>query len=249
MKTYKLVIAYDGTVCHGWQAQPGQRTVQGVLEETLSVLLAGEAVQVHGAGRTDAGVHARGQIASFRSETCLPLRAIAAGLGRRLPADIRVRAIEEAPEDFHARHSAVARRYAYRLLREDDPLMARLAWRPRRVPDPDSLECSTRVLEGEHDFSSFQAAGRARVHPVCRVWRARWSPWEWGLRLDIVADRFLYHMVRNVVGTALAVGAARDPAAATRAVLEARDRRRGGITAPPQGLCLEEVFYEGVSQA
>jgi tRNA pseudouridine38-40 synthase len=237
------VIAYDGTDFSGWQAQPGRRTVQGVLETTLRPLCGGEDVRVHGAGRTDAGVHARGQVASFRSATRLPERAIRAQLARRLPADVLVRAVEEVPEDFHARHSAAGRRYAYRLLREDDPLLARFAWRPRRAPDPDALDRATRVLEGEHDCASFQAVGSTAVQAVCRIARARWSRWEGGVRLDIVADRFVYRMVRNIVGTALAAAAARDPGAAMREVLAARDRRRAGATAPARGLCLEEVFY------
>ncbi len=243
MRTFRLVIGYDGTSFHGWQAQPGQRTVQGVLVETLRMLLAGEAIDVHGAGRTDAGVHARGQVASFQSATRLPPRAIEAGLARRLPPDVRVRSIGEADAGFHARHSACGRRYAYRLLRADDPLFSRFAWHPRHAPDPDALERATRALEGEHDFSAFQAAGSTRVPPECRVARARWGRWEGGVRLDIVADRFLYHMVRNVVGTALSAAASPDPAEAMRKVLAGRDRRCAGVTAPAHGLCFEEVFY------
>lgn len=243
MRTFKLVIGYDGTSFHGWQAQPGQRTVQGMLVETLRMMLAGEAVEVHGAGRTDAGVHARGQVASFQSATRLPPRAIEAGLARRLPRDVQVRSVAEADAAFHARHSACGRRYAYRLLRAGDPLFSRFAWRPRRTPDPDALERATRALEGEHDFSSFQATGRTKVPPVCRVVRARWGWWEGGVRLDIVADRFLYRMVRNVVGTALSAAASRDPAEAMREVLAGRERRHAGVTAPAHGLCFEEVFY------
>ena len=243
MRTFKLLVAYDGTDFHGWQVQPGQRTVQGVLEEALGKVLAGEAVDVHGAGRTDAGVHARGQTASFRSGTGLPPRALRAELARLLPRDLIVRSVEEAAPEFHARHSARARRYAYRLMWADDPMHGRFAWKPRTVPDPEALERATRPLEGEHDCSSLQAAGSSPANPVCRVARARWRTWEWGMMLDVVADHFLYHMVRNLVGTALAAARETDPGATMRRVLAARDRKRAGVTAPPQGLCLEEVFY------
>jgi tRNA pseudouridine38-40 synthase len=243
VRTFRFVVGYDGTDCHGWQSQPGLRTVQGILEASLRALLADERLKLHGAGRTDAGVHARGQVCSFESTTRLPARAIQAGLARSLPGEIAVKALEEAPAGFHARHSALARRYAYRLLDADDPLLARFAWRPARGIDPVALEVATRPVEGEHDFASFQAAGSTPTHPVCRIHRARWARWEGGLRLDIVADRFLYRMVRNLVGTALALARTRDPEGAMRAVLAARDRRRAGATAPPQGLCLEEVFY------
>jgi len=245
VRTFKLVVAYDGTDFHGWQIQPEQRTVQGLLEEALSKVLAGEAIEVQGAGRTDAGVHARGQTASFRADTRLPPRALLAGLARLMPRDVQVRSVEEAPEGFHARHSARARRYSYRLLWSDDPLHGRFAWKPKRMPDPAALECATRPLEGEHDCSSFQATGSSPANPVCRVSRARWRTWEAGLALDVVSNHFLYHMVRNLVGTALAAARDADPAGAMRRVLAARERKAAGVTAPPQGLCLEEVFYDG----
>jgi tRNA pseudouridine38-40 synthase len=249
VKTYKLILAHDGTDFHGWQVQPRQRTVQGVLEEALSKVLAGEAVEVHGAGRTDAGVHARGQAASFRSGTRLPARAIKAELARLLPRDVVARSVEAVPDGFHARHSAVARRYAYRLIREDDPLLGRFAWKPRGTAAPESLERATRALEGEHDCSSFQSTGSSPANPVCRVARARWRAWEWGLALDIVADHFLYHMVRTVVGTAFAAARAPDPEAEMLRVLAARDRKAAGVTAPAHGLCLEEVFYAAEAPA
>ncbi len=216
--------------------------MQGTLADALRTTLSAEPVGLSGAGRTDAGVHARGQVASFESATPLPTRAIAARLARQLPRDLGLRALEEAPPGFHARGSAIGRRYAYRLLREEDPLLSRFAWHPRHAPAPVALERATRALEGEHDCSSLQSAG-SPARPVCRIARARWRRWEGGEQLDIVADHFLYRMVRTVVGTALAAAGARDPAAAMRDVLAARDRRRAGRTAPAHGLCLEEVFY------
>lgn len=245
MRTFRLLVAYDGTDFHGWQRQPGQRTVQGVLEEALGGVLGMAEVSAQGAGRTDAGVHARGQVASLRAETRLPVSALVPTLGARLPRDVRVLAASEAAESFDARRSALARRYAYRLLGADDPLLGRFAWRPRRWPAAGGLERATRVLEGEHDFSSFRSAGSSDVQPLCRVHRAGWRAWEGGLQLDIVADHFLYHMVRSIVGTALDAAAAADPAREMRGVLAACDRAAAGLTAPAHGLCLEQVFYAG----
>ena len=242
MAVYKLVVGYDGTAFHGWQIQPGRRTVQGVLEEALGQVL-GAGVKLNGAGRTDAGVHARGQVASFEAATRLPARALTPLLARVLPPDLSVERAEEARQDFHARHSAVARRYSYRLLGADDVLWSRFAWRPPRAVPAAALERAALVLEGTHDCSAFRASGSSPANAECTIFRAGWAGWEGGLRFDIVADHFLYHMVRNLVGTSLAAGGERDPGAAMRRVLASRDRARAGVTAPPQGLCLEQVFY------
>jgi tRNA pseudouridine38-40 synthase len=242
VRTVKLVVAYDGTAFHGWQRQPDRRTVQGVLEDALAGVL-GDPVGITGAGRTDAGCHARGQVASFVTDTSLPVHALPPTLNRALPDDVRVRSASEARAGFDARRSAVARRYAYRLLRDDDVLLGRYAWHPRRALDGDGLERATRALEGEHDFSVFRASGSTPTEPRCHVSRASWRAWEGGLQLDIVADHFLYHMVRGIVGTALAVQDAPDPAAAMRERVASRDRARSGATAPAQGLTLEAVFY------
>jgi tRNA pseudouridine38-40 synthase len=247
VETLRLRVAYDGTEFHGWQRQPERRTVQGVLEAALAALLEVEDVALHGAGRTDAGVHARGQVASFRARTPIPGAALKHALAPRLPRDVRVLDSAAAADDFDARRSALARRYSYRLLRAEDPLEERFAWRPRRWPEPAALEAATRVLEGRRDFSSFRSTGSSESNPVCDVTKARWVTWDGGLRLEIVADHFLYHMVRSIVGTALEVCAAGDPAGGMLAVMEARERSAAGPTAPAHGLCLEEVMYPEVT--
>jgi len=247
MESYRLRVAYDGTEFHGWQRQPECRTVQGVLEVALAALLEVEEVTVHGAGRTDAGVHARGQVASFRAETPIPGVALKHALGPRLPRDVRVLASAVAAADFDARRSALARRYSYRLLRAEDPLEERFALRPRRWPQAAALEAATRVLEDRRDFSSFRSTGSSESNPVCDITRARWVTWDGGLRFEIVADHFLYHMVRSIVGTALEVCTAADPAGRMLAVIEAQDRSVAGPTAPAHGLCLEEVTYPEVT--
>lgn len=244
MRTIRLDVAYDGAAFHGWQVQPRQRTVQGVLEEALKVAL-GETVRLKGAGRTDTGVHARGQVASFATATSLPAQAMAPVLRRHLPADVEVRRSREVESDFDARHSAVARRYAYRLLDQPDVLLKRYAWHPGGRPDGDRLAAAVRPLEGEHDCAALAASGGSAVRTVCRIHRATWRRWESGLQLDILADHFLYHMVRNLVGTAIALSKRPDPAAAMSALLTSGDRSQAGATAPPEGLCLEQVYYPG----
>lgn len=242
MRTVRLEVAYDGTEFHGWQKQPGLRTVQGVLEEALAGAL-GEPVRTVGAGRTDAGAHARAQVASFVTGSALPTRAIVPVLKRRLPADVEVRAARECEDGFDARRSAVARRYAYRVLDGSDVLLRRHAWRPRARLDAEALALAVRPIEGTHDCAAFQASGCTAGRSECVVHHVGWRRWEGGLLLDIVADHFLYHMVRNILGTALKAMAATDPAGAMSRILAGRDRRRAGPTAPPQGLCLEQVFY------
>jgi len=238
----KLVVAYDGAGFHGWQRQPGRRTVQGVMEDHLGAVLK-ESVTVTGAGRTDAGCHARGQVASLGTASQLPVAALAPLLNRLLPGDVRVREVTETEPGFDARRSAIARRYAYRLLWADDLLLSRIAWHPQRPFDAEGLTRATAPLEGRHDFAAFQSTGSTPAVSVCNVTRAAWRPSEGGVQLDIVADHFLYHMVRSIVGTALVFQAAADPGARMAECLASRDRGRAGPTAPAHGLCLEEVFY------
>jgi tRNA pseudouridine38-40 synthase len=245
VRTFKLTVAYDGTEFHGWQRQPGLRTVQRELEQALERLPLEHRSAVAGAGRTDAGVHARGQVASFSARTTLPVRAFVPAINRHLPEDVRIESAEECGAEFHARHSAIARRYEYRLLSREDVMWRRFAWFPRATPACDALERAVSVLAGEHDFSAFQATGSSPAEPVCRLVRVGWGAWERGVKLDIIADHFLYHMVRNIVGTALAAGASRDPAGTMREILRSRDRTRAGVTAPACGLSLEQVFYSG----
>jgi len=241
-RTFRLTIAYDGTDFHGWQRQPDQRTAQGVLEDALSTALE-SAVQVQGAGRTDAGVHARGQVASFTAQTPLPARAIAAIAARVLPADLRIVEASEAPLGFHARHSAVARRYRYHLLAAPDLLRERFAWWPRRPWRLADLQRASAPLIGRQDQSSFESQGSSPAEPVCRITRAAWTEAEGGAVFEVRADHFLYRMVRNLVGTMLLAASTGDPAAHMCAVIAARDRREAGPSAEPQGLSLEAVDY------
>ncbi len=247
-RVFRLTVAYDGTGFHGWQRQPGLRTVQGELERAAAEALATVDIVVQGAGRTDAGVHARGQVASLAAGTALPARAVRALVQRALPDDVRVVDAAEAPPTFHARHDARARRYAFRLLDAPDVLWERFAWATPHAVDGAALERAVEPLAGTHDFSAFEAAGSTPAHPVCAMALARWTRWEAGWRFDVEADHFLYHMVRNLVGTALRAQRDADPAARVAEVLASRDRARAGPTAPAHGLCLEAVRYEEESR-
>src|SRR5437867_526209 len=236
------MVAYDGTEFHGWQSQPAQRTVQDVLETALGILLE-EPVRVRAAGRTDAGCHARGQAVSFATASRLPAAAFAPAARRVLPREVRVVTAEDVADGFDARRSAIARRYAYRLLDAPDLLLERSAWWPGSRTNARGLDDAVRPLEGDHDCAAFASQGGTPVRTVCRVHRAAWRRWEAGLMLDLIADHFLYRMVRTIVGTALAFMDLPGPASAMAAVLASRDRARAGRTVPPCGLCLEEVFY------
>lgn len=243
-RPYRLTVAYDGTDFHGWQRQPGLRTVQGELERAVKEVLELEKLSVNGAGRTDAGVHARGQVASFRATTSLPGRAIGALAQKRLPRDVRIAAASEAPDGFHARHSARARRYQFRMLDHSDVMFGRYAWHPARRYDADGMVRSAAALVGTHDCSSFESQGSSIVNPICRIDTARWLRWEMGWMFEVQADHFLYHMVRNLVGTAIEVSRLADPAGRMAEILAAKSRATGGSTVAPWGLSLEAVLYE-----
>ncbi len=237
-----MTVAYDGTEFHGWQRQSDRRTAQGELERALSATLE-DSVLVHGAGRTDAGVHARGQVASFTAVTPLPARAIAAIASKACPADLRIVEVAEAPQGFHARHSATARCYRYHLLARPDLLSERFAWWPRRPWGMEALNEAAAPLLGRHDCSAFETQGSSPADPMCEISVASWAPSEQGATFDVRANHFLYRMVRNLVGTQLQAASEPDPASFMSDVLASRDRSRAGQSAEPQGLSLERVDY------
>ena len=248
LRTFRLTLAYDGTAYHGWQKQPQVRTVQGELEVALARVL-GEKVMTAGAGRTDTGVHARGQVVSFKAETDIPAHAFTYLVNRHLTDDARVMAAVEAPEGFHARHSARARRYEYRVLTSPDILRMRSAWCPKVCPPLEVLQAVAAPIRGAHDFTAFQAAGNDQAVATCDVRLAEWRAIEGGMAFDVVADHFLYHMVRKLVGTAFEAAGTSDPVGHVTDVLTSRDRRRAGRMVPAHGLSLEQVYYEGEEYA
>ncbi len=240
---YRLVLEYDGTDFHGWQLQPGMRTVQGEIEAALERLF-GAPLRVTAAGRTDAGVHAAGQVVSFRAARVLDPEVVRRALDALTGFDLAVRAADVVADDFDPRRSARRRRYVYRLWqrRAPSPFWRRFAWHiPYRL-DVEAMSRAAAQLLGEHDFSSFRAAGCDAAHPIRRVWSSELRRDGDLLRYEIEANAFLRHMVRNITGTLVEIGAGqRDPD--LRPLLAARDRTQSGPTAPAHGLCLVEVRY------
>ena len=245
-RSLKLTLEYDGTDFSGWQVQPEVRTVQGVLEDALSDL-AGEAARATGAGRTDAGVHALGQVASITTSLTLPAERIGHALNARLPRDVRVVTAEDAPGSFHARFDAVSRSYFYLIGGSESPVWRRNRWFVSAPLAEAAMRDALKALVGEHDFSSFCLVGSEPDHHRCRV--AEISL-ECGVDfggmviLRIVANRFLRGMVRSIVGTLVEVGRGKIAPSEFETILAARDRGAAGPTAPPHGLYLEEVRYD-----
>jgi tRNA pseudouridine38-40 synthase len=244
MRRLKLVLEYEGTAYHGWQVQPGLLTIQGVLQEVLA-RLAGRPVQVTGAGRTDAGVHACGQVASFSAELRLDPLGLRRALNASLPSDIVVCAVEEVPEDFDARRSARAKTYRYTILHRAYP-SACLGRRSLYIPyslDLEAMAEAARVFLGTHDFSAFRAGSCAARTPVRTILDASWRQAGDLWHFEITGNAFLQHMVRIIVGSLLEVGRGRRTLANVASALESRDRRQAGKTAPSHGLCLQQVQY------
>jgi tRNA pseudouridine38-40 synthase len=245
VRNIKLIIEYDGTAFHGWQIQPGLRTIQGVIKEQIDQITQGE-VNLIGAGRTDAGVHALGQVANFQTESTIDLIALQRGLNSLLSPDIVITGIEEVAADFHARFSARSKTYEYHILNRSYPsaLLRAYAWFIPHQLDLASMERCGRLLIGSHDFSSFRASGDESRHSVREVIRFEIERREGDLIvIAIAANAFLREMVRSIVGTLVDVGRGKTSLEEFKEIFQARDRRQAGMTAPAQGLVLVEVKY------
>jgi tRNA pseudouridine38-40 synthase len=247
MRNLKLTIQYDGTDFVGWQRQADGVSIQGLLEDALAPIEGGP-VTVHGAGRTDAGVHALAQVASVHVANTLEPPTIARALNAVLPADVRILGVEEMDADFHARFSAVSKTYDYRIV--NAPLVSaflhRYVWHVAQPLDIEAMRAAAAPLLGRHDFAGFQAAGSGVATTERRILELDiedGAGFDLPMVLRITGDGFLRHMVRNITGTLVEIGAGRWDPWRVLSVLESRDRSHAGPTAPAHGLILMNVTY------
>lgn len=245
-RNFKLVLEYDGASYHGWQRQQGVLTIQEVIESRLEVMLR-NSIRVKASGRTDAGVHAEGQVVNFYSNTSMQAEEIQRGLNSLLPPDIVVLQAEEVPHSFHARFSASGKTYEYRILNRMVPsaLERKFAWHIRRSLLTSPMRHCLNLITGSHDFSAFMAAGSSVKSTERCLYRAELNHLE-SHRLVFVfeANGFLRHMVRNMVGTLVDVGKGVLTPEMFAEILASKDRRRAGMTAPAHGLYLKSVHYQ-----
>ncbi|MEW8221828.1 MAG: tRNA pseudouridine(38-40) synthase TruA [Candidatus Thiodiazotropha taylori] len=239
-----LGVEYDGTAFHGWQFQGDVRSVQESLQIALSKV-ADHEVTVHCAGRTDTGVHATGQIVHFDTPSVRTERSWVLGTNVNLPADVSICWAKPMPEDFHARFSAIGRHYRYQILNRT---YRSALWRDRAVwihkpLDEQAMHRAAQSLVGTHDFSSYRALGCQAKHPVRTVHSLSVSRQGEMLSIEVHANAFLHHMVRNIAGVLIAIGKGEQSESWADEILALRDRTLGGVTAPPQGLCLTQVDY------
>jgi tRNA pseudouridine38-40 synthase len=242
MRNIKLMLEYDGTNYVGWQRQNNGKSIQGEIEKVLQQILQ-ERVNVIGAGRTDAGVHARGQTANFKTVSPMRLETLHAALNALLPDDISVTHVEEVPLDFHARYSAKERTYSYRIISFRSPLVRNIAWYCPYTLELPTMEKIAQMIIGEHDFQSFSKAGANVRHYRCRVRESYWVSSSGTIQYWITADRFLHGMVRALVGTMVEVGRGYTTIEEFKQILEKKNRSEAGMTAPAKGLILERVCY------
>ena len=248
MPRIALGLEYDGTEFIGWQIQQAGRSIEGTLAAAVS-FVAGETLNVHGSGRTDAGVHALQQVAHFETNVARTTRQWLLGINSNLPADVAIRWVKEVPADFDARRSAVSRRYRYTVLQQASrpALLRSRVWWLRQPLDCAAMTTAASAGLGEHDFSAFRGAGCQAKSPMRRLMAVTIAERPCGdgtlLTFEFTANAFLQHMVRNLIGTLVAIGSGELGPADAGAILARRDRRAAGVTAPPQGLALVEVLY------
>jgi tRNA pseudouridine38-40 synthase len=253
MRNVKLVLAYDGSEFSGWQVQPEVATIQATLASAIG-RLTGEKVLPQGSGRTDAGVHALAQVASFNTESTIPIDHLVQALNHILPPSIRVLEAQEVALEFHARKSARAKTYRYRMYRAPTcpPFLARYVWHYPYPLDEQAMEQAAQQVVGEHDFRSFAAVdpepGRADPSGVRRIFHSGWTRMGDELVYTVKGSGFLHHMVRNLVGTFVLVGKGTLKPEDMIVILEQRKRSAAGATAPANGLYLVRVEYEPVTQ-
>ena len=244
MRNIKLTVSYEGTAYNGFQRQLNGIGIQQVLEGRLAKLF-GHELKMNGAGRTDTGVHAYGQVVSFKTNGTIPIDRIMIASRCLLPHDIVITQAEEVNEDFHAQYSAISKIYVYKIYPQEtpNPFLRNYAWHIRRKLDVAAMEQAAQVIVGTHDFSAFRAAGSAANNPVRTIMKTACQFNDNILELSFWGTGFLYHMVRNLTGTLVEVGLGCRSREDFKNILESRNRKKAGITAPAHGLYLKEVKY------
>ncbi|MDW7773453.1 MAG: tRNA pseudouridine(38-40) synthase TruA [Desulfobulbaceae bacterium] len=252
-RNIRLLTAFDGSLYSGWQRQENAPTIQGALEKCLQVMLATD-ITLHGAGRTDAGVHALGMVANFQTTSTIPCSGLLRGLNSMLPRDIRILEVDEAPLDFHSRYSATGKSYRYDIFTGEIQLPTERLYCAHYPGSHDSsriTDCLARI-RGSHDFSSFEGSGSRDTSrensrgAVRTLFHASSTEKSEKLSFFFTGDGFLRHMVRNLVGTLMEVGRGKITPEEFQQILVLRDRAAAGPTAPARGLFLERVFYEQI---
>lgn len=244
MRNIKLTIQYDGTNYSGWQAQANGRTIQEEIEKALLKVLSSR-VKLKGAGRTDAGVHAIGQVANFKTRSTLDPVSIKRALNNTLPRDIVISNAEEVPLKFDSRHSSISKVYRYTVVNSDclNPTLRHYAALVPYKLDLNAMRRAARSLVGRRDFKSFETAGSCREDTRREIRRLDLKKRRDRIYIDIEADGFLYNMARSIIGTLVDIGRGKLSASAVKSILCSKDRRSAGPTAPAKGLCLMEVKY------
>lgn len=242
MRNLKLVLEYDGTDFVGWQSQINGRSVQDEITSVLSGVLQ-EKISLHGAGRTDSGVHARGQVAHFHTNSTLAASSIVNALNGLLPKDISVHSVEEVPEKFHSRFDARERVYRYYIITEPTAIERRFSWFVKYDLDLQAMNEAANLILGEHDFESFCKYEAEVDHYRCTVIKSGWEQISAKIVYEVGANRFLHGMVRALVGTMIDVGRGSISVKEFKEIMAAKDRQKAGMAAPPHGLFLEEVVY------
>ncbi len=246
MQQVKLIVEYNGSGFHGWQKQPGLRTIQGVLEQTISTVIRAPAGPLHAAGRTDAGVHARGQVITFRSDQTLDLYRLANGVSHLMKGELTVVSAEFVPLDFHPGISATHKQYSYRILNRPTPavLDAHTLWHIAPTLDFDRMQEDAKLLIGTQDFSALRDSTCTATSTVKTIYRSYFERHGDLIVYYVVGSGFLKQMVRNIVGTLTDIGRGRLRDRSFAEILQGRDRRLAGVTAPPHGLTMDWVSYE-----
>jgi tRNA pseudouridine38-40 synthase len=247
MRNLKLTIRYDGTDFFGWQTQPGRRTVQETLEKAIQEITREERVRVNVSGRTDAGVHAAAQVANVYTATALSCATLLKAINAKLPEDVSLREVAEAPQSFCANKDAIRKLYRYVVQegRTHDPFMRKYSWFVRQTLDLDAMRRARHCLVGRHDFRCFETEWPNRLTSVRTITQLSVNRFGEFIWIDVEADGFLYNMVRAIAGSLAQVGRGFWPETRIADVLTSQDRKLAGPTAPPEGLFLMRVTYAG----